>query len=195
VLKNINLKQVKKYKLKGEDKMGKIFFISDTHFYHANILKYESRPFKNINEMNETIIKNWNNKVSKNDEVYVLGDFSFGDKYDTLQLLDNLNGKKYLIKGNHDYVIKDREVQQKFEWIKDYFMLKHNKMKFVLFHYPIQVWDCKHHNSIHLYGHVHSNLNRSMEYDIKNSYNVGADVNKFTPIELNEVLQALSING
>ena len=71
--------------------------------------------------------------------------------------------------------------------------LKDNNIKFVLFHFPIQVWDCQHHGAIHLYGHVHSNKNTShpMEYEIKNSYNVGADVNNYTPIELSEILSKL----
>lgn len=173
-----------------------IFFTSDSHFYHNNILKYENRPFKDINDMNEQIIKNWNNKVKQKDEIYILGDFSFGDKEQTLKLLDKLNGQKFLIKGNHDHVLKESEVRNKFAWVKDYYVLKHNNLKFVLFHYPIQVWDCRHHGAIHLYGHIHSNLgNHSMEYNISNSYNVGVDVNNFTPIELNEILIKLKYKG
>lgn len=169
--------------------MGKIFFISDTHFGHKNILKYEDRPFKTIEEMDDALITNWNSKVSNTDSIYILGDFSFGDKDYTIKLLNKLNGNKFLIKGNHDHVLKERDVYNKFAWVKDYYILKHNNLKLVLFHYPIQVWDCRHHNSIHLYGHIHSNKgNHSMEYNISNSYNVGADVNNFTPIELNEIL-------
>lgn len=176
--------------------MKRIFFTSDTHFAHNNILKYENRPFKDINDMDNSLIVNWNNKISSTDDIYILGDFSFGDKDYTLKLLNKLNGNKFLIKGNHDYVLKDSEVRNKFAWVKDYYVLKHNNMKFVLFHYPIQVWDCKHHGAVHLYGHIHSNLgNHSMEYNIQNSYNVGVDVNDFTPIELNEILKKIRYKG
>ena len=172
--------------------MSKIFVTSDTHFYHNNILKYENRPFKDINDMNNKMIESWNETVSSKDEVYILGDFSFGNEEETIKLLNKLNGKKYLIKGNHDYVVKNKDVRDKFEWIKDYFVLKHNKMKFVMFHYPIQVWDCRHHGAIHLYGHIHSNLgNHSMEYDIPNSYNVGVDVNGFKPVLIEDIIEKL----
>lgn len=173
-----------------------IYFTSDTHFYHDNILKYEHRPFKDINDMNQQIINNWNSRVKNKDQIYILGDFSFGNKQQTLKVLNKLNGQKFLIKGNHDYILKESEVENKFAWVKDYYVLKHNNIKFVLFHYPIQVWDCKHHGAIHLYGHIHSNLgNHSMEYNIINSYNVGVDVNNFTPIELNEILIKLRYKG
>ena len=129
-----------------------IYFISDTHFYHEKIIEYVNRPFKDVEEMNNTLIDNWNKRIEPKDEVYILGDFSFGNKEQTLDLLDKLNGRKYLIKGNHDRVIKDKEVASRFEWIKDYHMLKYKKYKFVLFHYPLMVWDCQHYGAIHLYG-------------------------------------------
>ena len=174
----------------------KIFFTSDTHFCHNNILKYESRPFKDINDMNKQMIDNWNNVVSNEDQVYILGDFCFGNKDETIRILKQLKGQKFLVKGNHDHILKDKDVRDCFAWVKDYYVLKNNNMKFVLFHYPIQVWDCKHHGSVHLYGHIHSNLgNHSMEYDIKNSYNVGVDVNSFRPIELNEILKKIRYTG
>lgn len=176
--------------------MSKVFFISDPHFYHANIIRFENRPFKNVQEMNDKLIENWNNTVSKEDQVYILGDFSFGTKEETLGILRKLNGQKFLIKGNHDYSIKDAEVARCFTWIKDYYMLKHNGLKIVLFHYPIQVWDCQHHGALHFYGHIHSNIgSHRMEYEIKNSYNVGADVNNLAPIELNEILKKLRYVG
>ena len=92
-----------------------IYFISDTHFYHKKIIKYVNRPFKDVEEMNNTLINNWNKRVKHKDEVYILGDFSFGNKEQTLDLLNKLNGRKYLIKGNHDRVVKDKEVASRFE--------------------------------------------------------------------------------
>ena len=174
--------------------MNKIFFISDTHFGHKNIIKYEDRPFENIEEMDNEMINNWNKTVDKSDSVYILGDFCFADKNYAINILNKLNGQKFLIKGNHDSIIKDKEVASKFGWIKDYYVLKNDKLKFVLFHYPIQVWDCKHHCSIHLYGHVHSNKDNHhpLLENLENAYNVGVDVNNFAPIEINEILEKLN---
>ena len=81
----------------------KRFVIADLHFGHENIIKYCNRPFKDVTHMNETIIANWNNKVSSGDLVYILGDFSMKfDMEKTKNLLNRLNGRKVLIMGNHD---------------------------------------------------------------------------------------------
>lgn len=172
----------------------KIFFTSDNHFFHKNIIKYESRPFKSIEEMTEVMLNKWNTKINKNDQVYILGDFAFGNPEEICNLLDKLNGNKFLIRGNHDHVIKNKEVRDKFGWVKDYYLLKYDGLKIVLFHYPIAVWDCKHYNSLHLFGHIHSNqadhhlLNNKQE----NSYNVGVDVNNYEPILLEEILKKIN---
>jgi len=170
-----------------------IFFTADLHFHHKNVILFESRPFKDIEEMNDTLVKNWNNRVSNKDDIYILGDFSFGNTEQTLELLNNLNGNKYLIKGNHDHVVKNKEVASKFVWIKDYHKLKTNNQKIILFHYPIQVFDSQHYGAIHLYGHVHSNKDNHhpMLNSIENSYNVGVDVNSYEPVSINEILEKL----
>ena len=87
-----------------------MYITSDLHFYHKNIIKYcpKSRPFSCEEEMNEIIVKNWNDKIGKNDSVYILGDVSFGKPSATIQLLNRLNGRKKLIVGNHD-TDKDRK--------------------------------------------------------------------------------------
>lgn len=174
--------------------MNKIFFTSDTHFGHKNIIEYEDRPFSSVEEMDKELIKNWNEKISHNDSIYILGDFAFCGKEQALNILDKLNGKKYLIKGNHDRLVNDKDIAEKFEWIKDYFVLKYNKQKIILFHYPIQVWDCQHHGAIHLYGHVHSNKenNHPLLHNLENAFNVGVDVNEFKPISLEELLSRKS---
>lgn len=166
-----------------------IFLTSDLHFNHKNIIKYESRPFKSVEHMDNQMITNWNRAVKPNDDIYILGDFCFGDGAFVNNLLDQLNGRKYLIKGNHDNFLKDKDFDKsKFVWIKDYFVLKHNKQKYVLFHYPIQTWDCQHHGSYHCYGHIHSNIGEHrMKYDILNSFNVGVDVNNFTPVNIDTI--------
>lgn len=80
----------------------KVFFTSDTHFKHANIIKFCERPFGSIEEMNEALIANWNRVVGKDDFVFHLGDFCFGGSEAWNSILDRLNGKIYLVLGNHD---------------------------------------------------------------------------------------------
>lgn len=82
--------------------MGKIFVCADLHFNHANIIKYENRPFANREEMNLKLIENWNAVVSPGDCVYVLGDVAFAGNTKTSELVHQLNGYKVLIMGNHD---------------------------------------------------------------------------------------------
>jgi calcineurin-like phosphoesterase family protein len=179
-------------KLKREEfknKMG-IFFTADNHFSHKNILKFEARPYASIEEMNEGLIQKWNNRVKDNDSIYILGDIFFGKGADANKLIRRLNGTKYLIRGNHDSFLNDNDFDKSlFRWVKDYFTFKQNNIKYILFHYPIQVWDCQHHNAIHLYGHVHSNKDNHhpLLVTLNNAHNVGVDVNNYEPISIEEV--------
>lgn len=81
---------------------GEVFFTSDLHFGHHNILKYSYRPFEDVDEMNEAIITNWNNTVGHDDIVVVLGDVFMGKRAETMPLGARLNGRKFLVPGNHD---------------------------------------------------------------------------------------------
>ena len=83
-------------------KEPKIFLIGDCHFGHRNIIKYCNRPFDNVEEMTEGLIKNWNSVVGKNDIVYVVGDFALCGKQKIIEIGKRLNGRKRLILGNHD---------------------------------------------------------------------------------------------
>lgn len=158
------------------------YYISDLHFGHRNILKFEAvnRPFANTDEMDAEFIRRWNNKVGKGDEVYILGDLSFHKWEKTTEILKQLNGMKFLIKGNHDhlYLASPEFDQSLFRLVKEYHTVKDDGDFIVLFHYPIQTWDRAHHGSLHFYGHVHSNTDtmHPMKYEIPNSYNVGIDV-------------------
>ena len=123
-------------------------------------------------------------------DIYILGDFSFGTVEQTLEILNRLNGNKFLIIGNHDEkMLKSKEVVSKFAWCKDYYKLRYNGLKIILSHYPIAVWDCKHYGSIMLHAHLHE---KKLEYETKNLYNVGVDVNNYSPIILEEILEKLN---
>lgn len=168
-----------------------IFFTSDLHFGHTNIIEYEKRPFADVREMDHMLIENWNAVVKTGDIVYILGDFSFYNKEKTACILSQLNGTKYLISGNHDNEVSNRGL---FPWTKQYYSFREYGILFCLFHYPIQVWNEQHRGAIHLYGHIHSNSSdhHPMKYEIANSLNVGVDVNNYRPISIIEVLQKLN---
>jgi len=169
------------------------FYIADTHCYHGNIIKYCCRPFFDVIEMNETIIANWNRKVQEKDNVYILGDFAICSGDMANELLDRLKGKKYLIRGNHDpYLTHKNFDPSKFEWIKDYAKISDHNRTIVLFHYPIDTWEKKHHGAIHLHGHTHNGEKVSVEGMI---YNVGVDVNGFKPITMREIFREFEKKG
>lgn len=139
--------------------MEKIWFTSDNHFGHKSILKFAADTRMNITDadvMNEKMIEIWNNTVGKNDRVYTLGDFSFMNTQKTEEVLKRLNGRKFLVKGNHDHWINSH-LTSYFEEIYDYKKITIGDKRVVLFHYPIFEWENMHHGSYHLYGHVHGN--------------------------------------
>lgn len=106
--------------------------------------------------MIEEMIEKWNKKVSKEDNVYILGDFSWGSSKATKDILNRLNGKFYLIKGNHDYYLKDKTVAEYFEWVKDYAEINDNGKRVILSHYPILFYNGQWRKSWMLHGHIHN---------------------------------------
>lgn len=157
-----------------------IHFVSDTHWGHANIIKYSNRPFDSVEEMNEALIQNWNERVGQYDIVYHLGDFAFMP-YDALKrTARRLNGVKHLILGNHDKTIiqsqNDLLSSGTFASIQNYVELRHAGEFFCLFHYGQRVWNKSHRGSIHLYGHSHGSLP-----PFGKSVDVGVDCKEITP--------------
>ena len=141
------------------------YYISDLHFYHANMnTQMDQRGFASFEEMNEYMIEQWNQKVRKNDEVVILGDFSIAKGEKTNELLQRLKGKKYLIVGNHDRFLNDKTFDRNlFKWIEPYMELNDNKRKVILSHYPVFCYngqyrlnDQREPKVYMLYGHVHN---------------------------------------
>jgi calcineurin-like phosphoesterase family protein len=166
----------------------RIFFTSDTHFGHKNIIKYSNRPFNDVKEMDEAIIRNWNATVQPGDTIYHLGDFGLTDTESIIKVLRRLNGNKYLIWGNHDKGIRG-EALKHFGWAKDYYELKYEEYRIILCHYAFEVWNKSHHGSFHLHGHSHGSLptpNHMRRLD------VGVDVHGYRPISLEEVVAHMS---
>ena len=180
------------------------FFTSDTHFRHNNILKYCNRPFKNTDDMDKQIIKNWNSKINPNDDVYFLGDFTLSNNIEYIEnILSQLNGNIYVIKGNHDkgvikYFNHERQNKDEKDWlikeIYDYLQIKINNKTFVLFHYPIEDWAWSS-NSIHLHGHLHGEYklhnHNVQKHDLKNRLDIGIDTNNLFPYSFDDVIAKL----
>lgn len=157
-----------------------IYFVSDNHYFHKNILTYcrDTRLGETVEEMNSLMVDAHNSVVRQEDTVYFLGDFSFGTVEQTKTVLDYLNGKKHLIYGNHDQVIRNSSMlQSSFESVQDYKRIKIGKRFVMLFHFPIREWDMRHHGHYHLYGHMHGRLEdqpngRSMDVGIDTRFNM-----------------------
>ena len=135
------------------------YFTSDLHAFHKNIIRFDSLPFTDLKHYRESIITIWNETISPDDEVYLLGDVAVGGTNGQInEFLSRLNGTKYLILGNHDprTIMKCAYLQKHFEWIRYYHSFDYNKRRFILMHYPIESWaNMSAMQSIHLHGHTH----------------------------------------
>lgn len=167
-----------------------IYYISDTHFYHEKIIERCKRPYANIKEMNEDIIRKWNNKIKSTDDVYFLGDFSLKCTLEeSIALAKRLNGRKHFIKGNHDK-IEFLEALKNEKIIEDYAVYKEiddNDRKVVLFHYPIEDWNGLYKGSYHIFGHIHDSTNNCKK--IPNRFNVSIEVIGYEPKSLDELIK------
>ena len=188
----------KKYDFIFEDGK-KIFFTSDSHANHFNIIGSCNRPFKDENEMNEALIEKWNSVVDEDSIVFHLGDFAWGGYIKWKLFRDALNGHIILIKGNHD----DKNLtttgeKEFFDFVAYQMKIRIGKRAVYLNHYPFlcyagtyrepkdQVWA--------LHGHIHLGPNSlsgldvpRMEYLLPTQYDVGVDMNDFAPISWEEV--------
>lgn len=130
----------------------KFFAIADLHFGHANIIKYCNRPYANTDEMDRILIKNWNETVSNNDTVLVLGDVGFGSKEYIASIIKQLNGKKILIMGNHDNWSEQTYKDMGFHTVSRFPILWNDF--YLLSHAPLILSETTPY--FNLYGHVHN---------------------------------------
>lgn len=170
-----------------------VFFTSDTHFFHKNIIEYCNRPFSNVEEMNEGIINLWNEVVPKDGIVFHLGDVCFGGKTRLEAVVPRLNGDIYLIRGNHDvknippYLFKE---------VHDQLMIKVTgdeeipEQKIFMHHFPFLTWPEKEQGCWQLFGHTHQNDLQDCSYLKTQSVgqlNVGLDNNNCKPFTFEDI--------
>jgi calcineurin-like phosphoesterase family protein len=157
------------------------WFTADFHFCHHGIIKYTKRPFDNVDQMNETLLSNWNKKVGKFEHGWILGDFCFNDKNKGQEILNRMNGVKHLIRGNHDSI---SEKLSGWASISDYKELKINSQNIILFHYAMKVWNKSHYGTWHLYGHSHGNLPDDSD---SLSFDIGVDCHNYSPLSFEDI--------
>jgi len=173
------------------------FYTSDAHFYHANIIKYASRKFSSTREMHDNLIENWNSIVYNDDIVYVLGDMFMlgkGNKPFSLaiNILSQLCGNIRILPGNHDknfwswmlnnqpdYLFKSNITIQS-DIHEDIITINNKEYPLIMCHYPLLSWNKKAHGSIHIHGHVHSNI-KSEESERKRIH-IGVDAWNMKPV-------------
>ncbi|MEK6884358.1 MAG: metallophosphoesterase [Nanoarchaeota archaeon] len=183
-------------------KQQNIYFTADSHYSHLNICKGTSnwpdlnntRDFDNIENMNQTIINNINNKIKEDDILYHLGDWSFGPLSNIQYFRSKINCKNiHLILGNHDKQIRKNKdnIQSLFLSIQDYMEININNQKIILMHYPIASWILKNHGSIMLHGHCHSKYQgggKILDVGIDNYYKL---FSSYDPFFYEEILKII----
>ena len=169
----------------------KTYITSDLHFGHSNIKKFcpvtRARFSDSTDEMNEAMIKEWNEIVEPDDTVYILGDVAFMAASKAAVLLKRMNGRKILIEGNHDHkALKDINFQKCFAEVHKYLEIVYNGTKVCMFHYPIAEWNQMHRGSVHFHGHLHGKPNGLEGY---RALDVGMDATGWIVIEMEDAIR------
>lgn len=170
-----------------------IFFTADTHFGHANIIRFCKRPFATVEEMDETLVANWNNRVGNGDTVYFLGDLFFRASLNKVwDILGRLKGKKHLILGNHDSSwMKGELASRHFVEVTHFLDVSVGGRHLVMCHYPMVCWGDKG-KSWMIHGHIHNN--RHSDYwpllqARERVLNAGVEINGYAPVPFEELLE------
>lgn len=165
-----------------------IYLISDTHFGHHNIIKYEDRPFNGIEDMDKYMIEQWNSVIDKRDIVFHLGDFSLTNTNRSFYIFNRLKGHKFLIRGNHDQYSEHKLINRMgFIDVYDKFWVTRD---ILLTHYPTQTQ-----TFFNIHGHIHSKHYKGSEWD-KSSYhrNVSVELNDYKPVRLLDIVDKIVYN-
>ena len=178
--------------------MGKIYFTSDLHFNHDREFIYKPRGFNAIYEMNDAIVKNWNNIINMEDDIYVLGDLMLGNNEVGISLIKQLKGNIHVVRGNHDTDVRMELYDKCYNIVEitegQYF--KYNGYHFYLNHYPTftsnleKGAELKIH-LINLYGHTHQQTN--FYNGIPFMYHVGVDSHNCTPVSIDKIIEDIKV--
>ena len=171
-----------------------VWFTSDTHFFHENILRFCNRPFGSIQEMNEALISRWNETVPKDGIVFHLGDFAYGGAKEWNDILSRLNGQVYLILGNHDMKKRKQGFMNRFVYVTEQMTIRVGGQAIILNHCPLLTFGGAYRNVWQFFGHVHSGSRPNPGLDhprlsmlFPRQYDVGVDNNDYRPVSFMEV--------
>ena len=167
-------------------------YTADQHFGHRNIIRLDHRPFADVEDMDSCLIKLWNERVQRDDTVYILGDICYRSGKSPSWYLKQLKGHKVLIRGNHDGVtLKDEDALKLLDGVESLLEISDNGKQIVMCHYPLAEWPGFFRGAYHIYGHIHSNKN--VAYDVMKQFdtalNAGCMINGYAPASLNELIR------
>lgn len=175
-------------------KPEKVWFTSDTHFHHRQIIRLSHRPFGSVDEMNRELIKKWNETIPKDGIVFHLGDFCMGSYQQWDNILSQLNGRIYLILGNHDMQYFMSRFKNRIERVTQQMTIHVGDQIIILNHNPFLCYGGESKNVWQLFGHVHSGPLSIEGFDLPRlkmlfprQYDVGVDNNCFRPVSFAEV--------
>ena len=168
-----------------------IYFISDCHFGHCNVIGMCNRPFATIDEMNEALITRWNERVRGNDHVYILGDLFFRCQ-DPESILCRLKGKKHLIIGNHDGSWMERvDLSAYFQSVDDFLTMTDGTRGITLCHYPLLTYKHAKKNYM-IHGHIHNDTTSDywpLLQIRERVLNAGVEINDYRPVTFDELME------
>lgn len=167
-----------------------IYYIADTHFGHASVLKFDGRPFETIEEHDRMLIENWNARVTDRDEIYILGDFAYRNEKPEEWYLERLKGRKHLIIGNHDRrLLKNETAMKYFEEADKMLHVTDGRHELCLCHYPLAEWFGFYKGHHHIYGHIHNHEDDTARFmrTRERAFNAGCMLYGYMPVTLEEM--------
>ncbi len=169
-----------------------VLYTSDLHFGHTNVIGFDHRPFSDRDEMDKVMIELWNNRVQKDDTVYIVGDLCYRSGYAPEWYLRQLKGHKVLILGNHDLpILNNKKALHYLDGVEKMMHIQDGDKQICLCHFPIAEWNGFFHETWHIYGHIHNRRNESYEYmkTKEHALNAGCMINNYAPASFNELVQ------
>lgn len=165
-----------------------IFYTADLHLGYLPILQATARPFATVEEMDEALIRSWNERVTESDTVYIVGDLSYNSGKTPVQYLSRLHGIKHLIRGNHDTGITDAvRFYEYCATVTDFLEIDDRDRHVILCHYPI----VHEKGGYMVHGHIHNQRNHAYQLlkELPKVLNAGVDVNFYRPVTLDELIE------
>ena len=169
-----------------------ILYTADLHFGHTNVIRFDHRPFADVDEMDRILIELWNGRVQSDDTVYIVGDLCYRSAKPAEWYLKKLKGHKVLILGNHDApILNNPEAHKYLEGMEQMLQIRDEDKLIQMCHYPIAEWNSYFKGSWHIYGHVHNRRNETYEImkKKKRALNAGCMINNYIPVSFKELVK------